>query len=60
MESNAGCEGIGEAAVQAGCRRFFGCPITPQNEIPECLSRRLLVLGAPVDEEAWREVLDQP
>ncbi len=36
-----GCEAIGEAAVQAGCRLFFGYPITPQNEIPEYMSGRL-------------------
>jgi 2-oxoglutarate/2-oxoacid ferredoxin oxidoreductase subunit alpha len=40
-----GCEAIGEAAVQAGCRLFFGYPITPQNEIPEYLSRRLPEVG---------------
>ncbi|MBQ3872103.1 MAG: 3-methyl-2-oxobutanoate dehydrogenase subunit VorB [Clostridia bacterium] len=36
-----GSEAIGEAAIQAGCRFFFGYPITPQNEIPEYMSRRL-------------------
>ena len=36
-----GCEAIAEAAVRAGCRFFAGYPITPQNEIPEYLSRRL-------------------
>jgi 2-oxoglutarate ferredoxin oxidoreductase subunit alpha len=36
-----GSEAIGEAAVQAGCRLFFGYPITPQNEIPEYMSHRL-------------------
>jgi 2-oxoglutarate ferredoxin oxidoreductase subunit alpha len=40
-----GCEAIGEAAVQAGCRLFFGYPITPQNEIPEYLSGRLPQVG---------------
>jgi 2-oxoglutarate ferredoxin oxidoreductase subunit alpha len=40
-----GCEAIGEAAVQAGCRLFFGYPITPQNEIPEYMSRRLPQVG---------------
>ena len=29
-----GNEAIAEAAIQAGCRYFFGYPITPQNEIP--------------------------
>ncbi|MDD2422400.1 MAG: 3-methyl-2-oxobutanoate dehydrogenase subunit VorB [Heliobacteriaceae bacterium] len=36
-----GNEAIGEAAVRAGCRYFFGYPITPQTEILEYLSRRL-------------------
>jgi len=40
-----GCEAIGEAAIQAGCRLFFGYPITPQNEIPEYLSARLPQVG---------------
>ena len=36
-----GNEAIGEAAIKAGCKHFFGYPITPQNEIPEYMSRRL-------------------
>ncbi len=40
-----GCEAIGEAAIKAGCKNFFGYPITPQNEIPEYLSRRLPEVG---------------
>ena len=36
-----GCEAIAEAAVRAGCRFFAGYPITPQNEIPEYMARRL-------------------
>ncbi len=32
---------IAEAAVRAGCRFYFGYPITPQNEIPEYMSDRL-------------------
>jgi 2-oxoglutarate ferredoxin oxidoreductase subunit alpha len=40
-----GCEAIGEAAIHAGCRLFFGYPITPQNEIPEYLSGRLPQVG---------------
>jgi 2-oxoglutarate ferredoxin oxidoreductase subunit alpha len=35
-----GNEAIAEAAVRAGCRYFFGYPITPQNEIPEYMSMR--------------------
>lgn len=40
-----GCEAIAEAAVRAGCRFFAGYPITPQNEIPEYLARRLPEVG---------------
>lgn len=40
-----GNEAIAEAAVAAGCRYFFGYPITPQNEIPEYLSWRLPEVG---------------
>lgn len=36
-----GNEAIAEAAVRAGCRFFAGYPITPQNEIPEYMARRL-------------------
>ena len=32
---------VGEAAIKAGCKCYFGYPITPQNELPEYMSRRL-------------------
>lgn len=41
----AGNEAIAEAAVQAGCRYYFGYPITPQNEIGEYMSWRLAEVG---------------
>ena len=31
--------------MQAGCRYYFGYPITPQSEIPEYMSRRLPEVG---------------
>ncbi len=40
-----GNEAIAEAAIVAGCRYFFGYPITPQNEVPEYMSRRLPEVG---------------
>lgn len=40
-----GNEAVAEAAVRGGCRAFFGYPITPQNEIPEYLSKRLPEVG---------------
>ncbi len=36
-----GNEALAEAAIQAGCKFYAGYPITPQNEIPEYMSRRL-------------------
>lgn len=40
-----GNEAIAEAAILAGCRYYFGYPITPQNEIPEYMSRRMGEVG---------------
>jgi 2-oxoglutarate/2-oxoacid ferredoxin oxidoreductase subunit alpha len=36
---------IAEGAILAGCRAYFGYPITPQNELLEHLSKRLPELG---------------
>ncbi len=36
-----GTEAVAEASVRAGCRFFAGYPITPQNELPEYMARRL-------------------
>ena len=40
-----GNEAIGEAAVRAGCRYYFAYPITPQNEIPAYMAKRLPEVG---------------
>ena len=40
-----GNEAVGAAAIEAGCKYFFGYPITPQNEIPEYFSRELPKVG---------------
>ncbi len=40
-----GNEAVGAAAIKAGCRHFFGYPITPQNEIPEYMSREMPKVG---------------
>ncbi|HHY33634.1 MAG TPA: 3-methyl-2-oxobutanoate dehydrogenase subunit VorB [Firmicutes bacterium] len=40
-----GNEAVAEAAIMAGCRCFFGYPITPQNEIPEYMARRMPEVG---------------
>ena len=36
-----GNEALGEGLILAGCRHYFGYPITPQSEVPEYLARRL-------------------
>ena len=36
-----GNEAVSEAAVMAGCRHYFGYPITPQNEIAAYMSARM-------------------
>ncbi|MFZ5788488.1 MAG: 3-methyl-2-oxobutanoate dehydrogenase subunit beta, partial [Acidobacteriota bacterium] len=41
-----GCEAIGEAAIQAGCRLFFGYPITPATTIMERLAVEMPKRGA--------------
>lgn len=40
-----GNEAIALAAIKGGVDAFFGYPITPQNEIPEYLSKHLLANG---------------
>jgi len=40
-----GNEAMAEAAIQAGCRFYFGYPITPQNEVPAYMSRRMPEVG---------------
>jgi 2-oxoglutarate ferredoxin oxidoreductase subunit alpha len=40
-----GNEAMAEAAIQANCRFYAGYPITPQNEVPEYMSRRLPQVG---------------
>ncbi|MCD6296126.1 MAG: 3-methyl-2-oxobutanoate dehydrogenase subunit beta, partial [Deltaproteobacteria bacterium] len=40
-----GNEAIAMGAIEAGCRFYFGYPITPQNDIPEYMSRHLPDVG---------------
>jgi 2-oxoglutarate ferredoxin oxidoreductase subunit alpha len=40
-----GNEAVARGAIAAGCRHFFGYPITPQNDIPEFMSRELPKVG---------------
>jgi len=40
-----GNEALGEAAIRAGCRHFFGYPITPQMELAAYMSKRMPKIG---------------
>jgi len=40
-----GNEAVAEAAILAGCRHYFGYPITPQNEITAYMSQRMPKIG---------------
>lgn len=40
-----GNEAVAMAAIEAGCKAYFGYPITPQSDIPEYLSRELPKVG---------------
>ncbi len=40
-----GNEAIAEAAIAAGCRHFFGYPITPQTEVAAYMSKRMPKIG---------------
>jgi 2-oxoglutarate ferredoxin oxidoreductase subunit alpha len=40
-----GNEAMAEAAIRAGCRHFFGYPITPQTEVSAYMSKRMPKIG---------------
>ena len=40
-----GNEALAEAAIQAGCKHYFGYPITPQTEIAAYMSKRMPKIG---------------
>ncbi|MGN0497554.1 MAG: 3-methyl-2-oxobutanoate dehydrogenase subunit VorB [Acutalibacteraceae bacterium] len=40
-----GNEALAEAAIQAGCRHFFGYPITPQTELAAYMSKKMPKVG---------------
>ncbi len=52
----SGTSAIGEAAIQAGCRFYFGYPITPQNELPEYMAKRLAEVPGGVFIQAESEI----
>ncbi len=41
----SGNDAVAESAVQAGCRFYYGYPITPQSEISEYLAKRMPQVG---------------
>ena len=47
---------LGEAAIRAGCRFYFGYPITPQNEVPEYMAERFSKLEGGVFIQAESEI----
>ena len=40
-----GNEALAQAAIQAGCRHFFGYPITPQTEVAAYMSKTMPKIG---------------
>ena len=40
-----GNEAIAEAAISAGCKFYFGYPITPQTEIAAYMAKRMPKIG---------------
>ncbi|MCP4667688.1 MAG: 3-methyl-2-oxobutanoate dehydrogenase subunit VorB [Deltaproteobacteria bacterium] len=40
-----GNDAIAMGAIEAGCRFYFGYPITPQNEIPEYMAKHMPLAG---------------
>ena len=51
-----GNEAIAEAAIQAGCRHYFGYPITPQTEIAAYMAKRLPKIEGGVFLQAESEI----
>lgn len=40
-----GNEVIAEAALRAGCRNYFGYPITPQTEVMHYMAKKMVQIG---------------
>ena len=40
-----GNEALAESAIRAGCRCFFGYPITPQTEVAAYMAKRMPQIG---------------
>lgn len=51
-----GNEAIGEAAIRAGCRFYFGYPITPQSELTAYMAKKLLKMKGTAFVQAESEI----
>jgi 2-oxoglutarate ferredoxin oxidoreductase subunit alpha len=51
-----GAHVLGEAAIRAGCRAYFGYPITPQNEAPEYMAEQFAKMDDAVFVQAESEL----
>jgi len=51
-----GNEAIGEAAIRAGCRFYFGYPITPQSELTAYMAKKLLKMKEAAFVQAESEI----
>ncbi len=47
---------LGEGAIRAGCRAYFGYPITPQNELPEYMASQFAKMEDAVFVQAESEL----
>ncbi len=45
LQLMTGNEAVAEAAIRAGCRCYYGYPITPQNELTAYMARRMVEIG---------------
>ena len=56
-----GNEAIAEAAIAAGCRHFFGYPITPQTEVAAYMSKMSICRPSPKSRPStWSSVPEPP
>lgn len=51
-----GNEAVGEAAIYAGCRYYYGYPITPQSELTAYMAKRLLKMKGAAFIQAESEI----
>ena len=54
-----GNEALAEAAIRAGCKCFFGYPITPQTELSAYMAKKMQKAAADLNFEAAAEYRDK-